>query len=266
MHTHRFGIAGKGLVANLDAYEKLRHFEGLSPYQWRSGVKHDSAPILELQPREDGLFENQLGETVTVEAEMLHPLLKGTELARRGARATRRVLLPQRRLGEDTTALAQSAPRTWEYLSRHQARFTARKSSIYAKGPVFSIFGIGDYTFSDWKVAVSALHRPALFVVVGPWENHPVVFDDTCYYLPFTHEAEARVVAAILNSAQCQKFLASLIFPGSKRAVTVELLQRLNLSTLAHAAGLSQSWEKNRESDRGTDQLPLLMSDEREAV
>jgi hypothetical protein len=155
---------------------------------------------------------------------------------------------------------------TWDYLSRHQARFTARKSSIYAKGPVFSIFGIGDYTFSDWKVAVSALHRPALFVVVGPWENHPVVFDDTCYYLPFAHEAEARVVAAILNSAPCQEFLASLIFPGSKRAVTVELLQRLNLSTLAHAAGLSKSWTKNREADRGTEQLPLLMSDEREAV
>ena len=44
-HTHRFGVAGKGLVANLDIYERLRHFEGLCPYQWRSGVKHDYADI-----------------------------------------------------------------------------------------------------------------------------------------------------------------------------------------------------------------------------
>ena len=156
--------------------------------------------MLELQPGESGSFSNQLGDCVTVEAEVLYPLLKGTELARRGAQATRRVLLPQTRLGEDTTTLARTAPLAWDYLNQHFARFTARKSSIYSKSPVFAIFGIGDYTFSEWKVAVSALHRPAKFVVVGPWLNRPVVFDDTCYYLSFSHEAEARVVAEILNS------------------------------------------------------------------
>jgi hypothetical protein len=262
--THRFGVAGKGLVSNLDIYERLRHFEGLCPYQWRSGVKHDCAPVLELQPCADGHFANQLDEEVSVESAVLYPLLKGTELARRGARATRRVLLPQVRLGEDTANLAKSAPRAWDYLNRHLPRFAARKSSIYAKGSAFAIFGIGDYTFAEWKVAVSALHRPARFIVVGPWENRPVVFDDTCYYLPFSHEAEARVVAEILNSRPCQSFLEALIFPGSKRAVTVELLQRLNLSTLAHAADLSDRWEKNRQTDRETHQLPLLMRDERE--
>ena len=30
-----------------------------------------------------------------------------------------------------------------------------RKSSIYNKRPRFSIFGIGDYSFSKWKVAIS---------------------------------------------------------------------------------------------------------------
>ncbi|MEY2881732.1 MAG: Modification methylase [Verrucomicrobiota bacterium] len=263
--THRFGVAGKGLVANLDTYDRFRHFEGLCPYQWRSGVKHDCAPILELQPLEDGSFANQLGQTVTVEAAMLYPLLKGTELARRGAQATRRVLLPQTRLGDDTAALARTAPLAWNYLHTHRAAFAARKSSIYAKGPAFAIFGIGDYTFSEWKVAVSALHRPAKFVVIGPWQGRPVVFDDTCYYLPFSHETEARVVAEILNSRPCQSFLEALIFPGSKRAVTVELLQRLNLSTLAHAAGMGDRWEQSRQADRDTDQLPLLLCDERES-
>ena len=263
-HTHRFGVAGKGLVANLDIYEQMRHLEGLCPYQWRSGVKHDCAPVLELQPCEDGRFTNQLGDIVTVEAEVLYPLLKGTELARRGAQAKRRLLLPQTRLGVDTARLAVTAPLAWAYLNGHLSRFAARKSSIYAKGSTFAIFGIGDYTFSEWKVAVSALHRPAKFVVVGPWQHRPVVFDDTCYYLSFSHESEARVVAEILNSSPCQSFLEALIFPGSKRAVTVELLQRLNLGALAHAAGLSNRWEDSRQIDRETHQLPLLMSDERE--
>lgn len=264
--THRFGIAGKGLVADLDAYERLRHFEGLSPYQWRSGVKHDCAPVLELQPLDGGLFANKLGEEIPLENKTLFPLLKGTELARRGAIPTRKVLLPQTRLGEDTSTLAISAPLAWQYLDRHRARFTARKSSIYTKGAAFAIFGIGDYAFSDWKVAISALHRPPHFFVVGPWENQPVMFDDTCYYLPFAVEAEARVVADILNSAACRSFLETLIFPGAKRAVTVELLQRLNLDAIARAAGLSKRWDDSRQPDLDDSQLPLVLSDALESV
>jgi hypothetical protein len=257
--THRFGLAGKGLVANLDAYERLRSFEGLSPYQWRSGVKHDCASVLELLPLGDSRFSNPLGESVVLEDHALYPLLKGTELARRGARPTRVLLLPHTRLGENPAKLVNSAPLSFQYLQSHLQKFTARKSSIYAKGPAFSIFGIGDYVFTDWKVAISALHRPAKFTVVGPWRGRPMVFDDTCYFLSFSHEEEARVVADILNSSACQAFLETLMFPGAKRAVTVELLQRLNLSALAHAAGLSDRWGHHRQSDLTTHQLPLCL-------
>jgi protein-disulfide isomerase len=57
--------------------------------------------------------------------------------------------------------------------------------------------------------------------------------EDTCYYLPFAEEAEARVVADILNSPACREFLDALMFPDSKRPITVEFLQRLHLSALA---------------------------------
>ena len=46
----------------------------------------------------------------------------------------------------------------------------------------------------------------------------------------------------------------------------VELLQRLNLGALAHAAGLGHHWETNRQIDHETNQLPLLMSDECESA
>ena len=36
-----FGLAGQDLVSNVEEYRRLKHLEGLCPYQWRSGVKHD---------------------------------------------------------------------------------------------------------------------------------------------------------------------------------------------------------------------------------
>lgn len=260
-HGTRFGLAGRGLVADLDTYERSKGFEGWCPYQWRSGVKHDCAPLLELVPGQVGEFANQSGETVRLEAEMVYPLLKSTELTRRGAQPSRAVLLPQRRLGEDTAELVRTAPLAWAYLEANRDRFAARKSSIYRKGPEFSIFGIGDYTFAPWKVAISALHRPPRFTVVGPWSGRPVVFDDTCYYLPFQDGDEADVVARILNSAPCQDFLSSLIFPGAKRAVTAELLQRLDLGAIAEAAGLRGEWVESRQPEPGANQFTLNLTE-----
>jgi hypothetical protein len=105
------------------------------------------------------------------------------------------------------------------------------------------LFGIGEYAFAPWKVAVSGLHRSGRFQVVGPMNGQPVFFDDASYYLPFDREQDARLVAEILNSPVCQRFLASLVFPDSKRPFTVDLLQRLNLAVIAKEAGLGLRWQ-----------------------
>ena len=112
----------------------------------------------------------------------------------------------------------------------------------------FYLFGIGDYAFAPWKVAVSGLHRSGRFQVIGPQGSRPVFFDDASYYLPFEREEDARLVADILNSPVCQRFLASLVFPDSKRPFTVDLLQRLNLSAIATEAGLSARWTRIQRS------------------
>ncbi|MDZ4287875.1 MAG: hypothetical protein U0984_07945, partial [Prosthecobacter sp.] len=147
-------------------------------------------------------------------------------------------------VGDDTSVIAQNAPRTWEYLQTHKDRFEARKSSIYKGRVPFALFGIGDYAFAPWKVAVSGLHRSARFQVIGPVGDKPVFFDDACYYLSFEKEEEANLVARILNSHLCQQFLASLIFPDSKRPITVDLLQRLNLTAIAEEIGSGEAWSR----------------------
>lgn len=241
-----FGLSGKDLVFDLDTYRRLKHLEGLSPYQWRSGVKHDCASVMELRRVNGHGLTNKLGEHVDLESAYLFPLLKCSDLAHGRTQTDRLVLVTQRRVGEDTSTIAIEAPRTWRYLDSHRSRFEARKSSIYTNTVPFALFGIGGYTFAPWKIAVSALHRNPRFVVVGPENGKPAVFDDTCYFLPFEDEQEARIVAAILNSKECAEFLTSLTFTDSKRPITVDLLQRLNMHALAEDCGLAGEWSATR--------------------
>ena len=44
--TAVLGLAGRDLVSDLRVYEQMRHCEGLCPYQWRSGLKHDCADVM----------------------------------------------------------------------------------------------------------------------------------------------------------------------------------------------------------------------------
>jgi len=243
----RVGLSGKDLVADLTTYERLRHLEGLCPYQWRSGLKHDCASVMELEPLAHGRFRNRLGETVALEPDFVYPLLKSTDLSKGNVVPRRAVLVTQRHPGDDTSTLA-SAPLTWSYLNQHRKLFAARKSSIYSSKAEFAIFGIGEYAFAPWKVAVSALHHAPRFVAVPSYEGRPVMFDDTCNYLPFSSEQEAQVVADILNSEPCLALLQSLILPGTKRPLTVELLQRLNLSAIAEEADLAAAWRASRKT------------------
>jgi len=245
----RIGLAGKELVADIDAYRSLRHLEGLCPFRWRSGVKHDCAAVMELVRMPDGSMQNTNGERLDLEADYIFPLLKCSDLANGRITAKRLVIVTQRFVGDDTAGIADRAPRTWSYLQAHLARFQSRKSSIYKGRVPFSLFGIGEYAFSPWKVAVSGLHRSGRFQVVGPMSGQPVFFDDACYYLPFEREGDARLVADILNSLLCQRFLASLVFIDSKRPFTVDLLQRLNLGVIADEAGLGARWNQLQRSN-----------------
>ena len=78
--------------------------------------------------------------------------------------------------------------------------------------PRFSVFGIGEYSFAQWKVAISGFYKSLDFRVVAPCEGRPVVLDDTCYFLPFRSEKEAVTVAELLNSDKARGFFKSVVF------------------------------------------------------
>jgi hypothetical protein len=220
------------LISDNRTYERLSFIDGLCAFEWRQGVKHDLAPVMELQ-ESNGVLHNRDGEAVTTESEYVFPLLKSSDLHGSETPTPRyRVIITQRRLGDDTSELQNRAPRLWEYLKTHAVEFARRKSSIYTGRPPFSIFGIGDYAFSEYKVAVSGLYKHIHFRLVGPHSAKPVMLDDTCYFIPCDSLERACVLVELLNHPDCLQFLNAVVFKDSKRPVTKRVLQRIDIAAL----------------------------------
>lgn len=236
--TRTMGVVDGCTFSDIDAYENSRTLEGESEIEWRSGVKHDCADVMELATA-DKCWINGMGETVELERSHVYPLLKGSDIANGRLAPRRHVIITQRGLGEDTRALRTSAPLLWKYLHDHRDLLDSRKSSIYAKRPAFSMFGIGDYSFAPYKVAICGLYKRLRFSVIRPHDGQPVMVDDTAYFLPYETEAAAEAAALALGSPPALAFFQARVFWDAKRPINKALLQSLSLDALllANSAG-----------------------------
>ena len=204
------------LVADLGAYAAYGHLSGSSPLRWRSGIKHDCARVIELWPEGEGHFRNGFGEVARLEATYLYPMFKSSDLAKPTSEPSRYMLITQHTVGEDTSRIAQKAPRTWNYLQSYAHLLDRRASSIYRNRPRFSIFGVGPYSFAPWKVATSGFYKQLAFRCVGPTEGKPVVLDDTCYFLPCRTQQDAAPARRVAQLARLKGFLPVTRFLGCK--------------------------------------------------
>ena len=222
---HRHGLT----IRDLDTFEKSTHLFGTSEIKWRSGIKHDCSEVMELK-EQDGLLFNGLGEPVDIEPTFVYPLLKGSDIANNRIHSTNRfVIVTQKSVGAPTNPIKRLAPKTWEYLEKHAEFLDNRKSRIYRDNPRFSIFGVGAYTFSPYKIAICGLYKTLDFRLVGELNNKPVVFDDTIYFTSFDSEEQARKILYTLLSQDVQDFFSSMIFWDDKRPIKTSILNRLNL-------------------------------------
>ena len=236
--TSEIGFRDNQLVADVDAYTRLARLRGRGVHRWRSGIKHDCSKVMELRA-EGNRYRNGLDEVVQLEDTFLYPMLKGSEVAAGGGAIPKRwMLVTQTHVGDDTSVIRLAAPKTWEYLLSRSKELDRRSSSIYRKRPRFAIFGVGDYSFAPWKVAISGLHKRLQFSVIGGFRQKPIVLDDTCYFLPCRHEEEARLIHTLLDSDQAREFFGALIFWDAKRPITVDILQQLDLQKLAAELGM----------------------------
>ncbi|NTW33476.1 MAG: hypothetical protein HGB12_12785 [Bacteroidetes bacterium] len=229
----KFGWINDKFVSNIEAYTNTKDIDGMSPYVWRQGLKHDCSAIMELD-KVNEYYVNGLNEKVKLEDGIVYGILKSSDLKNTVIKQTRKfTIVTQKKVGQNTNYIKTEYPETFKYLKEHQTNFDARKSSIYNSKPLFSIFGIGDYSFKPYKVAISGLYKTFHFTLILPQDNKPVMLDDTCYLIGFDKIEFAVYALILLNSETTMRFLQSVTFADAKRTFTKDVLMRIDLLALA---------------------------------
>lgn len=253
------GLEGKRLIYDLGAYKRTSFMEqkGVPHYTWRQGVKHDLRDVFELIESAEGLW-NRRGEPVNVESEVLFPLYKSSDLFH-GRKSRFVIPVYQRDLQDNLATIEHQWPQLWHYLNLHADDFRARRSSIYKKRPLFSVFGIGEYTYYRYKVAISGFYTEPVFRLLEP-DPYPAVTDDTCYLLATDDLREAVYLLAVLSLDCTREFLLAISYNGDKRRFSKEVLSRVlippyNECPAEIRAKLVEQWQSDRQFSPSTTKL-----------
>jgi hypothetical protein len=243
----KFGWLNDKFVSNIDTYTHTKEIDGECPFVWRQGLKHDCSTIMELDRVDafptigEGHYVNGLSEEVKLEEGLVYGILKSSDLKNTVINQTRKfTIVTQRKVGQETKYIKTEYPKTYQYLTKHQPIFSARKSSIYNNKPLFSIFGVGDYSFKPYKVAISGLYKTFHFTLILPQNNKPVMLDDTCYLIGFDKIEFAVYSLILLNANATVQFLQSVTFSDAKRTFTKDVLMRIDLLELARQINTTQ--------------------------
>ncbi len=221
------GWYNKKFVSNIENYQKYIQFDGKCPFIWRQGLKHDCSKIFELT-FENNKFFNGNNRYVDIEHNYIYPLFKSSDLKKIIITKNRKsVIVTQKKVNQSTETIKTDAPKLWKYLYINSEIINNRKSIIYKNSPQFSMFGIGDYSFSKYKVAISGFYKEPIFSLINT--ENIAMLDDTCYFLSFDNLIYAQICTILLNSNPVKLFLKSLAFPNAKRPYTKDILMRIDL-------------------------------------
>lgn len=240
----RFGWSNDSFVSDVKEYKDYSIYDHITNWNWRSGVKHDASKVMELK-RDDGKWINGLKEEYNdneLDSKYIYPLVKSSDVRKQDIHTKFRkyVIVTQEKPREDTSHIEEDSPTTWNYLIKHKKYFDKRRSSIYKNSPEFSMFGIGDYSFKPYKVAISGMYKSPIFSVLPPEDDKPVMTDDTVYFVGFDNMTDAVVFAAALNGDKAQKLISSLTFTDSKRPYTKDLLKRIDVISILKTTDIDE--------------------------
>ncbi len=117
-------------VSYLCRYNETKGIDGLCPFEWRQGIKHDCAAIMELERINDHFVNNQSDE-IKLDEDLVYGLLKSSDLKNSVIMNSRKyTIVTQTKVGQETSYIQHLYPDTYSYLSQNISIFQARKSSI----------------------------------------------------------------------------------------------------------------------------------------
>ncbi len=165
------------------------------------------------------------GITALLETELIHPAVRGRDVARWHTRPGVHVLVvqdPQTRSGYPEETLRLKWPAVWDYVSRFRrelvSRALYRKYHLEAGRPFYSQFNIGSETFLPFKVVWKRMSNDLTAAVIssagGPLGAKLVLPLETTGIIGCRREDEAHYICAVLNSRPARDFVRSFSAAG----------------------------------------------------
>lgn len=235
---YSFGIVDGVFYSNIEEIGE-NDLCGESCFEWRQGVKHDCSKVMELTRTDDRYF-NGYGYEVDIEDTYVYPLIKSSMFKSPIIEESiKSVIVTQRKSGDDTQEIKHTSPLLWRYLQGYKADFEKRKSSVYKNAPDFAMFGVGDYSYSQYKVGISGFYKTPFFALLKGTDR-PLMSDDTVYFISFDSYEMAYVAMLCLNSKKVQEFLKKISFSDSKRPYTKKVLSRIDFRKLIEVVSYTE--------------------------
>lgn len=242
-----FGWINNNFVSSIKNYEYGKVIEKVDRASsdklvWRSGIKHDASKIMEVEYKGDDKYYNKFSDINFEKEPLIYPYLKSSDIGKINNFLSIRkgVIITQKKVGETTDYIKTKYPNIWSHLEKNSEKLDKRGSSIYKNKPRFSIFGVGDYCFKNYKVAISGMYKKSKFSFISPVDNKPVLFDDTVYFLSFEEKSNALIALALLNSQLVQSFINAIAFVDNKRPYTKDILMRIDLEKALENSSLKK--------------------------
>lgn len=150
---------------------------------------------------------------VPFKSQLIYPLYKSSDIIKWKANPSYHALLPyinKKILSEEK--LQESFPQVYDYLLEHKTKLKNRKSRFITHC-WYSLFGIGEYTFSTYKVIWKALGATRLEAAVI---SKGIPNQSMHCYIPFDERQEAFYVCGVMNSKIYNQALLKLNESGAK--------------------------------------------------
>jgi hypothetical protein len=190
----------------------------------RHGVKDDATDVYSID-------REQLDE---LEHDHIYPYITSKHVVKYGLFGHALHLVPIEKANEDNqTELKNDCPGTYEYLESNRQALEDRSSAWLDEGTFYNVFGLGEYTWADYKVVWCRLGFKPHFAVVSTVDDEDVgektvVPGDHFMFIPTDDKYEAHFLCGLLNSAIYQKSIKGIASEG-KSSLSKTVISRLDL-------------------------------------
>jgi hypothetical protein len=154
----------------------------------------------------------------SIEADLVYPLLRGLDVQAWSAKPELSVLVTHeqgmRLKAIPVDDMQRKYPKAWSYLQHFEKELRTSgsfKRFFNADSPFYSIFDIGDYSFSTHKLVVREIAGGLTCAVAGSHKGKPIIPDHKLILVPFEDETEAHFLCGLLNSSPARLFVDSYV-------------------------------------------------------